>query len=157
LRIGHVIGSLYRIRAEAQNGVWAAMIGKADLPVLLPIEVAGLNERWEAFRYDRRTRISRPVPVCDGVGYASVDISAGADLVIGHPVNSMAPELRLNIFQTGNQWSVVVHNPTDKPIETTLTGNPEFPAVAGMTKTVLVPAKSSLSVATQTVLHRESL
>ena len=43
LRIGHVIGSLYRIRAEAQNGVWAAMIGKADLPVLLPIEVAGLN------------------------------------------------------------------------------------------------------------------
>ena len=148
LRIGHVIGSLYRIRAEAQNGVWAAMIGKADLPVLLPIEVAGLNGRWEAFRYDRRTKIMRPVPVCDGVGYASIDISAGADIVIGHPVASTAPELRLNVFQTGKQWSVVVHNPTDNPIETTLRGSPEFPGVAGMTKTVLVPAKSSISLVT---------
>ncbi|MBU4212166.1 MAG: hypothetical protein KKD33_06245, partial [Verrucomicrobia bacterium] len=145
-RIGKVIGSLYRIRAEAQNGVWAAVIGKADLPVLLPVEVAGLNDRWEAFRYDRRTKIMRPVPVCEGVGYACVDISAGADIVMGHPVTCKAPELRLNVFQTGDKWSVTVHNPTDKAMETTLAGSPEFPGVAGVTKPVSVPAKSSISI-----------
>ncbi|MCG2659199.1 MAG: hypothetical protein L6437_03005, partial [Kiritimatiellae bacterium] len=145
-RIGKVVSSLYRIRAEAQNGVWAAVIGKADLPLLLPIEVSGLNDRWEAFRYDRQTKIMRPVPVCEGVGYASVDIAGGADIVIGHPVTSKAPELRLNVFQTGDKWSVIVHNPTDKPIETTLTCSPEFPCVAGMTKTVSAPARSSLSI-----------
>jgi hypothetical protein len=154
VRIGHVVGSRYRIRAEAQNGVWAALIGKADLPVLLPIEATGLNDRWEAFRFDRRTKIMRPVPVCEGVGYASVDIGEGADIVIGHPVTSTAPELRLNVFQTGNQWSIVVHNPTDKPIETTLMGNPEFPGVAGMTKAVLVPAKSSTVCTTTSVPDR---
>jgi hypothetical protein len=153
-RIGHVVNSRYRIRAEAGNGVWAALIGKADLPLLLPIEVAGLNERWEAFRYDRRTKILRPAPVCEGVGYVSVDIGEGADVVIGHPVTSTAPELRLNVFQTGEQWAVVVHNPTDKSIETTLTGSPEFPGVADMTKTLLVPAKSSISVVTQTGQQR---
>ena len=31
-RIGKVISSLYRVRAEAKNGIWAAMIGKVDLP-----------------------------------------------------------------------------------------------------------------------------
>lgn len=145
-RIGKVVSSLYRLRAEAQDGVWAAVIGKANLPVLLPVEVSGLNDRWEAFRYDRQTKIMRPVPVCAGVGYASVDIAVGADIVIGHPVASKAPELRLNIFQIGDKWSVIVHNPTDKTIETTLTGSPEFPGVAGMTKTVSVPAKSSVSI-----------
>ncbi|MBU4211945.1 MAG: hypothetical protein KKD33_05110, partial [Verrucomicrobia bacterium] len=145
-RIGKVISTLYRIRAEAQNGVWAAVIGKADLPVLLPVDVTGLNDRWEAFRYDRRTKIMRPVPVCEGVGYASVDISAGADIVMGHPVTCTVPELRLYVFQTGDKWSVTVHNPTDKAIETTLTGSPEFPGVAGVTKPVSVPAKSSISI-----------
>ena len=145
-RIGKIVGSRYRVRAEARDGIWAAVIGKADLPLLLPVEVGGLNDRWEAFRYDRRTKIMRPVPVCEGVGYASVDLSDGADIVIGHPVISTAPELRLNIFQTGNQWSVVVHNPTDKPIETTLTGSPEFPAVARLAKTVSIPAMSSISI-----------
>ena len=145
-RIGKVVDSRYRVRAEAQDGTWAAVIGKADLPLLLPVEVSGLNDRWEAFRYDRRTKILRPVPVCQGVGYASVDLSAGANIVIGHPVASTNAELRLNVFQTGGKWSVVVHNPTNKPIEATLTGSREFPGVAGMTKTVSAPARSSISV-----------
>ena len=114
--------------------------------MLLPVEVSGLNDRWEAFRYDRRTKIMRPVPVCEGMGYASIDISAGADIVIGHPVTSNASELRLNVFQTGDKWAVTVHNPTDRLIETMLTGSPEFPGTDGLNKPVSVPARSTITV-----------
>jgi hypothetical protein len=88
----------------------------------------------------------RPVPVCAGVGYASVDIAGGADIIIGHPVTCTIPELRLHVFQTGDKWSVTVHNPTDKAIETMLTGSSEFPGTAGLSKSVSVPARSSLSI-----------
>jgi len=50
------------------------------------------------------------------------------------------------VLETGGQWSVVFHNPTDKPLEVVLTGTEGFPGVAGLRKTVNVPGRSSVTV-----------
>lgn len=146
-RLGQVASTVYRLRAKAEGGVWAALLGKAQLPLLLPVEVSGLNDRWEAFCVERRTKLMKPVPVSDGVAYACLDLSTGADVVIGHPVTCNQPDVRVSVFQTGAQWSVTVHNPTEEALEVTLSGSGEFPGVAGLKKTLLVSARSSQNVA----------
>jgi hypothetical protein len=144
---GEVLSTVYRILAQAQNYAWAARIGKADLPVLLPIQVAGLQDNWEAYLYDQQTKLMRPIPVLEGTGYVSLDVAPGADVIIGHPVTCDHPEIKLVVLQTGTQWSVVLHNPTDKLLDVALAGTDGFPGVAGLRQTVPLPARSSLTVA----------
>jgi hypothetical protein len=143
---GETLSTVYRVKAKAQNGAWAARIGKADLPVLLPLEVAGLQDNWEAYLYNQATKQLRPIPVCQGTGYVSLDVANGADVIIGHPVTCDQPEVKLVVLETGGQWSVVLHNPTDKSLDAALVGAEGFPGVAALRKTVTVPARSSVTV-----------
>lgn len=145
-RQGETLSTLYRVQARAQNGAWAAAIGKADLPVLLPIEVGGLQDKWEAFLYNTKTRLLRPIPVVEGTGYVSLDVAAGADVLIGHPVTCDRPEVKLVVLEAGGQWSVVLHNPTDQALDVVLTGTEGFPGVGGLRRTVTVPGRSSVTV-----------
>ena len=143
---GEVLSTLYRVRAKAQGGAWAAQLTPASLPLLLPIEVSGLQSNWEAFLYDQKTKLMRPVPVVEGTGYVSLDTTNGADMIVGHPVTCDRPEVKLVVLETGGKWSVVLHNPTEKPLDVALVGTDGFPGVAGLKQTVTVPGRASVTV-----------
>ncbi len=143
---GETLSTVYRVKAKAQNAAWAAKVSKADLPVLLPLEVIGLRDNWEAYLYDAATRILRPVPVVEGTAYVSLDVSNGADVIVGHPVTCDQPQVKIVVLETGGQWSVVLHNPTEQSLEVNVTGTEGFPGVAGMRKTVSVPGRASVAV-----------
>ena len=59
--------------------------------------------------------------------WATVCLNDRLDLFIGHPVIADNPDVFIQVTQTGEtNWSVEVHNPTDKPIETTVRKNDYF-------------------------------
>lgn len=114
---GKVLSQRYILRVDGKGQGFAARLGRADLPLTLPIVVEGLNPRWSVFLLERHRQRARPIGQWEGTAYATVDLREGdLDLFIGHPVVASDPEVFLNAVQTGErEFTVTVHNPMPKP------------------------------------------
>ena len=93
----------------------------------LPITVERLNGNWTSYLYDRTRKQARPLGMFENKAWATVCLNDRLDLFIGHPILADNPAIMIQVTQTGEaSWSVELHNPTDKPIETTVRKNDFF-------------------------------
>lgn len=114
----------------------------------LPIAVSGLNDGWSCYLYDRARNAARPVGVFEGIGWATISLNDSQNLFIGHPITADNPHVRIQVTQTTEKnWKVEVHNPTDKPLRTTISKNPHFDPLQHNpfhSETVTIPAGASI-------------
>ena len=93
----------------------------------LPIRVAGLNDRWSCYLYDRGRKKARPLGVLEGRGWATVRVQGALDLFVGQPLVADNPEVFIQVTQVGeNDWRAEIHNPTDQALRVTVKKNPFF-------------------------------
>ena len=149
---GAVRGTRFTLDLGAKDGAAVASISQAPLPDDLPVRVNGLQGRWSAVCADLPVAggpISdpgslkwRPVGVYKGVGYLAININKGPRrLFMGHPLVCNQPKLFLNLISWGKAGlRVEVHNPTKKPLKTTVRISPEL---GQKSLPLAVPAESS--------------
>jgi hypothetical protein len=112
---GEIRGQGYILEIDGKGQGFSGRIGKADLPLALPIVVRGLNERWSVFLLERE-RKARPIGQLRDSAYATIDLREGdKDIFIGHPIVCDDKEVFINVVQTGeNKFTIYLHNPTSK-------------------------------------------
>ncbi|MHB9134708.1 MAG: hypothetical protein ACYDBB_26855 [Armatimonadota bacterium] len=147
-KTGTIISRRYILDIDGAQGNAFSGILTGNLISSLPITVSNLNDRWSACLYDRTLKKTRPLGMFEGKAWATVCLTGRQDLFIGHPVTADDRNLTIQLTQRGdNAWSLEVHNPTDKPITTTLHKNPFFDPLQGKTlgeEKVTIPAGSSV-------------
>ena len=116
----------------------------------LPITVSHANRNWSAYLYDRVQKKARPIGVFDCKAWATVPLAGSLDLFVGHPVTADKPDAVLQLTQIGpSTWRLEIHNPTDKPMETTLKPNAAFDPLQGKqfpAQPIHLPAGSSVFI-----------
>jgi hypothetical protein len=147
LAAGEVKSQRYILKIDGTktNGMSGKISGK--LISALPITVNGLNENWSVLLYDRKLKKARPLGVFENKTWATVIVDGIRDIFIGNPVIADNQDLYLQLTQSGEKsWLLEVHNPTDKPIETTISGNKLFEPLKDLKlEKITVPAGSSVS------------
>ena len=147
---GTVVSQRYILRVDGnkERGFSGQLTGK--LISTLPIAVSGLNDRWSAHLFDRQLKKARPVGVFEGTAWATVRLAGDADLFVGHPVTCDAPDVFVQVTQTGERrWHLELHNPTDTEVSTIARANPCFPPLAGAPfsgRRLVIPAGSSVTL-----------
>lgn len=125
-----------------------AKLAKVDLHAYLPIRVDGLCSNWSVFLLDRaRKGINfRELPLREGVSYAQIDPSdAACDLFIGHPLTCAARQLKLLVaWQQPGTWFIEAHNPTDRPLTTTIRTTPGWTPFTFQETVTLRPGQSKI-------------
>jgi len=173
--IGSVASTQFILRLQAKDRGFAGRITQAQLPIQLPVHIAGLNPNWDAgIWYKGKTRLAVAVwctnplgqryvqrqvrqatdrlihiPVlADGTGVLQVDTEIGPKQVfIGNLLVSDVPTVVLTLTDTRNgKAAFVAHNPTDQAIQCTVRPGPGFLLLGPFQKRVTVPAGQSLTV-----------
>ncbi len=145
---GKVTGRRYIL--DLDGAVTKCFSGKlsGQLISTLPLRVAGMNDRWSAYLYDRGKRAARPVGVLEGRAWAVVPMAGETDLFVGHPLVADNPEVWIQVTQVAEQgWKAEIHNPTDQAIKVAVRKNPYFDPLQESTFTVEtldVPAGASV-------------
>ena len=104
-----------------------AQFTAADLPGPLPVIVQGLDEAWDAAIVDlQERRLLRHCAVWSLQGFLTLDVSRPRHVFIGHPVVAdEAAGLIITVPRlSADGGEVIVHNPTDRRIETRLRTHP---------------------------------
>lgn len=163
------------LNISADNGAFCATFSQADLPMDLPVKVQGLNPNWDAgLLYKGKNILRIPVyqeneylqrsvfynewhyedklyhiPFAEGgIAYLQVDLTKGPrEVFIGNLLVCDAPELRLTCTDTRpGKYAFEAHNPTDKPMATTVRNAQGFTLLGTFSKEITVPAGSSVLV-----------
>ena len=124
---GEVADTVYWLRLRSVDGAACVDLPKTPMPGALPIVVDGLNERWSAVLADRAGRSVRFIGVFEGAGYGAVDLRrAEHKFFVGHPVRCGRPDVFIQLLSWGKTTaSVEVHNPTEKPVKTWISADPD--------------------------------
>jgi hypothetical protein len=142
---GEVLDQRYILKiAGAGTGFSGVITG--NLISTLPIAVTGMRDRVSSYLYDRTKKAARPLGTLDGTTWAVVPVKGAVNLFIGQPVTADSLDVTVQLTQVGETaWRVEVHNPTDKPVTTTLRLNPRFDPLAGKPAPgpLTIPAGSS--------------
>ncbi len=148
INAGRITGQRYILAVDGAKT--HAFSGKLTGALIssLPIAVSGLNDGWSCYLYDRIRKAARPLAVFEGTGWATVSLNDTQDLFLGHPITADNPLVHIQVTQAAeNKWKVEVHNPTDRPIRTTISKNPHFDPLRHNPftgETLTVPAGSSI-------------
>jgi hypothetical protein len=116
---------ILRIDGAKQRCFSGRLTGK--LVSSLPIAVEGLRDNWSSFLYDRALKKARPIGTFESTAWATVPLRGRLDVFVGQPVTADSADVTIQLTQTGEDaWHLEVHNPTDRPIETTVRKNALF-------------------------------
>jgi hypothetical protein len=99
-----VKGTKFLLELEPEDGGFAGVVGQADLPIRLPVRVAGMNPNWTFawFDLDRKEWFPSAVDQVINQGYFTLDTRRGAHrLFAGHPVVAGDKELRILTLSDG--------------------------------------------------------
>ena len=148
MKHGQLISTKYILTLQSENGWAGAKISAADLRSDLPINVSGLNEKWDAGLLDLDTGMLRRVAVYEGSGILSQNIdSRGIRFAYGNMVTCDRLEISLNIFNRDGQWTIDVHNPTSSEVMTQVRTAPWLKGMAPhFDRVVYVSAGSTVTV-----------
>ncbi|HEY3397528.1 MAG TPA: hypothetical protein VGM19_07720 [Armatimonadota bacterium] len=169
-RVGSVESTRLFLRLRSQDGGFRGTFTRADLPVVLPVFVSGLNPNWSAGVWYRgentlqtsewkldpwrletvaergRDQIQR-VGINDGVGFLTVDLDEkDRDLFIGNLLVCDQPELRLTFLQDPGRAYFVAHNPTGRTLAAVVRPGAGFDLYGNFAVRITVPGGSSLEM-----------
>ncbi len=138
----------YAMNIDADNGGAAVEIGKYKLPHNLLVHVKGVSSNAVAGRYDLERKQLLILPVFEGVATTSVNTALGdTKLYIGELFHCDSKDVLMSCVQDGaDKLLLEIHNPTDKALKAKLNAVAGFAPLAGLDKTVDVPAFSSVKL-----------
>lgn len=142
---GKLNGMAYLADVAAVNGGAAGEVtATADIPYWVPLRLAGVNPRWPAGIWREGGDITY-TGVFEGCAYPRLDVGVKGKFVAGNLVTADNPELVLEVVK----WSVdtvkiEAHNPTDTPIEATVSTAKEITGLKALNKKVTVPAGTTV-------------
>lgn len=164
---GNVLDTRFVLRLQAEDHGFAATLTQADLPMRLPVFIAGLNPRWPAgvwyrgkhqflvptWKMDKmHNRFAKPQKVVhkdwiqrfgvvEGRGMLQLDTAFGdKQIFVGNLLVCDHPDVFLELEDTRNgRVRIAVNNPSDKPVTTTIRPAPGFDLLGKFAKTVTLP------------------
>ena len=146
-RRGRAVRADFFCRVKSQRGAVVARFERTpDLIAPIPVQVTGVNPNWTIMYHERLKNQVRPLGQFDGKCIVMVDpFYEALDLFVGHPVTCNRSDLVIHVVRIGDdRWSVELHNPTDKAIETVCRNDPDW-TLFKLNKRVTVKPKSSVS------------
>ncbi len=131
---GKIISQRYLLNINGgQNRCFSGSI-TGNLISTLPVIVSNLENRDSVYLYDRGLNKARPIGVYNGKAYAVITLHGTRNLFIGEPVICDAPDLFVQVTQTGeNRWHIGINNPTDRVIKAHIRLDPYFEPFKGKT------------------------
>ena len=148
VRQGKLRSTNYVMELGAENGGAAVDFGKYDLAQSLLVAVDGFAANAVLGRYDLERKQLLILPVFEGKGMTTVNVPRWENkLYIGELFRCDNKDVALSCVQDGTDKLLLeVHNPTDKDASVKLAAAPGFAPLAGLEKTVAVPACSSVKL-----------
>ncbi len=134
IKTGRLISKRYILNIN--GGKYRCFSGSitGNLISTLPIVVSNLENRNSVYLYDRGLKKARPIGVYNGKAYSVITLHGTRNLFIGEPVICDAPDLFVQVTQTGeNRWHIGINNPTDRVIKAHIMLNPYFEPFKGKT------------------------
>jgi len=168
IRGKHLSKPLGLVEFETDDGAVELFFPKPDLPYEfnLPVRINGLNRNWSCLLWQQEGQAGpyhgsgkdriRPLGM-DEKSRAYIPVTVGltdkVHLVAGHPVVAENQNLVIRVVCLEDtaqgekfRWHVVVHNPTDKPIETTVSPSISLPGLFDTPRKITIPAGSDFTV-----------
>ena len=138
----------YIMSLESENGGAAVRIAKYDLPHNLLVKVSGMADNAVVGRYDPDRKQLLILPMYEHAAMTSVNTTLGdTNVYIGELFHCDNQDVQLSCVQDGaDKLLLELHNPSDKAIAVKLSPVPGFSPLAGLDKTIPIPASTSVKI-----------
>ena len=138
---------MFYLELNAEDGGTSFSLGRADLPIPLPIKVHGVNAHWSTGIWDEDTKVLVPCGTLDGAAIASLDTrEKPRHVFIGNIILCNQPTAIVTLLSEGNnKWKVQIQNPTENAMAVTVR-TPKAIRAFHVQKTVAVPAGGQMDV-----------
>ncbi|MFZ2657870.1 MAG: hypothetical protein WAX69_23255, partial [Victivallales bacterium] len=138
----------YVIDLEAAEGGAVLEVKKYDLPHNLLVRVSGIAGNAVAGRYDLDRKQLLILPVFEETALTSINTTLGdTKLYAGELFHCDNKDVMMSCTQDGaDKLLLELHNPTEKAMTAKLTAASGFAPLAGLDKTIDVPAFSSVKL-----------
>jgi hypothetical protein len=128
IKAGKVKGTKFLLELEPQDGGFAATVTGSDLPIMLPVRMADMNQNWTFawFDLDRKEWFPSAIDQAINQGFFTIDTRVGDHRIFaGHPVVADNKELRILVIGDGkSKVSASVNNVGDAAMDAVLRLNP---------------------------------
>ncbi len=128
VKAGGVKGTKFLLELVPDDGGFAGTITAADLPIRLPVRVAGMNPNWTFawFDLDRKEWHPSAVDPVISQGYFTFDTRRGAHrFFAGHPVLADNSDVRIGVLSDARrEIRATVNNVGDQPVQVRIRLNP---------------------------------
>ena len=143
---GKIEDTTARLIATTIDSAFAVKLSRTPMPTDLFVQVNDLTDGWTAAKQVNSGPL-QAITVQNGKGYTNIDLNEGdAKLVVGHPVTSSGPDLRLVTWWTDDGLEAYAQNPTDEDIQCTLQPNDAFAGLPSDEKNVTVAGGGVVTV-----------
>ncbi|MBI4027954.1 MAG: hypothetical protein HY360_23420 [Verrucomicrobia bacterium] len=146
--IGAVADTRFTCTLKTEKGAFRSRFSRAPLPVDLPILVPGLQPGWDAVVWVIGAERARHFGIFEGTGHTTLRLDKKPlEAFIGHPLTCDSPRLNVSLVEADkNHLLIVLHNPTEKPIQTRLRKSAGFDLGPPLDKKVVVPMGESVRI-----------
>ena len=128
----------------AGGGVAGEVTQTAEIPYDVPLQIRGLNDHWVAGSWREGGAVAY-TGVFEGTAWPRLDVSKKGKFYAGSLLTCGNNDLVLEIVKwTQDAIKIEVHNPTNKPIETTLSTPVEMTNYKAIDRKVTVPAGTTV-------------
>ena len=128
IKSGKVKSTKFLLELEPQDGGFAATITGSDLPIILPVRMADMNQNWTFawFDLDRKEWFPSAIDQVINQGFFTIDTRVGDHRIFaGHPVVADNKELRILVLGDGkSKVNASVNNVGDAAMDAVLRLNP---------------------------------
>jgi len=119
VRLGKVKGTKFLLELEPADGGFVGIVSQADLPIRLPVRVAGMNPNWTFawFDLDRKQWFPSALDPLIRQGFFTLNTRVGTHrLFAGHPVTADDSDVRISVLSDGSSWiEATLNNVDDRP------------------------------------------
>ena len=145
---GKLLSTNYTMELQTENGGARVKVDKYDLPHNLLVQADGFAANAVVGRYDLDKKQLLILPVLEGNATTSVNTTSGdTNLYIGELFHCDNNDVMLSCVQDGTDKLLLeIHNPTGKPQTAKLSASAGFAPLAGLDRTLDVPAFSSVKL-----------
>lgn len=144
---GRLVGREMFLALAAEDHEARVQVAPRETIVDLPIRVQGIEDNGCAAVYSTARPWLRWVGVAEGQAWLQENVDAGSSLWVGNVFVCDNPAIKLTLIDNGMAPGrapfLEVHNPTDAPIQATVTSPPHTPTYGGRRFLVDVPPGSS--------------
>jgi hypothetical protein len=147
---GRVVDREMFLTVQADRQEVRFKVEPREMIIDLPVQVLGIEDNGCAAVFSTARPWFRWVGVAAGSAWFQEDVDKGSEIWAGNVFVCDHKEVKLTFvcegLAEGRQPFLEVHNPTDQPIQATITSPPHTPIYGGRQFTVEVPAGASTRV-----------